>query len=90
MADTVQIGTRIVFLNLVDGMDGADGLSKVTTSDGVSIWDNSDLVHLTRSAYNDFALAVVLVGNNNDSKARPRKQQRLESCFPQFPGDTRG
>ncbi len=77
LASTIQIGTRIVFLNLIDGLDGADlGLSEVTMHlcCRVPIWDSSDPVHLSRSAIDDdFTLAVLSVGSNNDNEPWPCK-----------------
>jgi len=53
------------------------------TSDGLSIWRDDDLVHLTDTAYMEIGMAILRGGDDEDDVFQPpKKRQRLESIVP--------
>jgi len=57
------------------------------TSDGLSIWQDQDAVHLTDTAYMEIGMALLLGEKDDDEVFQPPKKkcQRLESVVPVVP-----
>ena len=67
-------------LKISDVFNTEKGLSLMETTDGSSAWAPFDPVHLSESAYTDFARAIMTLGC--DAAAGSGKRERLASIVP--------